>query len=200
MQPLRPWLKQAPQPYKLIADFEDGTTKTIKVGEARSKYRDAELSLKGAIRIEAMDREGDVLRVWEAHDAVEREAAATARRGDDSMAMVTRVAQLLVEAGDHAAERHAQAYQLAYQQQMLLVSTVTERLASLERVWHEQLMNRADDIAEQENELAEAIDAAAATGNGKADDPNTGLVMGLLQGVLMNGGAPPSAGKGGGSS
>jgi hypothetical protein len=191
MASLRSFLKQEPVPALLVCEYadEDLEPKKVRLGESRSRYRDAELSCKGAVRVEALDADGNTLRVWETEDAPQQEASAvvtksaaapTASGPDSQLHMLTTIARLLVEASDASATRHAEAYQLAYQQQALMVEVITTRLAQLETAWQQSLMVRAEEIDEAAEEAEAAREQQAPA------DPNAQMITTLLQGAVMS--------------
>jgi phage/plasmid-associated DNA primase len=186
MSSLRNFLKQTPVPHLLVAEYDDDGEKRVKLNDSRTRIRDAELALKGALRIEARDEEDNVLRVWEAEDATEREATATitslSTNAADAMAMVTQVARLISESNDAAVQRHAEAFAMAYQAQTTMMTIMSERLAQLERVWQQTLMERAAELDAQP-----APDAPA------GPSPTEQMVQGLLMQAAMSAVAPAPA-------
>lgn len=71
------------------------------------------------------------------------------------------LAQLFVDTGDRAAERHQEAYKMAFEamleqnkQYLQLVQVVSSRLGALERMWHQSLLDRAKESAGGENDGA----------------------------------------------
>lgn len=145
---IRDWLKIAPPPVRVVAQYGNGDERTVKIGSARSRWRDAESALDGAVRCEAIDRDDQVLRVWQAEPAARVEPTVHASAGNP-MAMIAEIARLLVDAADRSAERHAEAYRLAYEQQGQVVSLVLSRLQSLETAWHEVVLSQRDDGADE---------------------------------------------------
>jgi hypothetical protein len=179
MASLRTFLKQTPVPALLVCGYAEDEDKRVKLGESRSKFRDAELSCKGAIRVEALDADGNTLRVWESDEAPAEQAAAVVKHttpANEQLNMLTAIARLLTEASDAAATRHAEAYRLAYEQQALLVNVMSTRLVQLENAWQQSLMVRAEELEED----------AAAQPEPPATDPNTQMITTLLQGAVMS--------------
>ena len=171
---LRRWLQKHPHPVTVRAFDAEGEERTVKLGVARSKWKDAEAALVDCYRLEALDAEGNVLRVCDIEGAPAPAPAAT-QQG----ASLVELGRLLEHAADRSAERHSDAYRLAYEQQRLLVEVLSSRLQALEKAWHGLLM------------------AQAQAANGEAD-PNSGLVAALL--AAVGGGMPapspsPSNGK-----
>jgi hypothetical protein len=188
MASLRSFLKQTPVPVLLVCGYAEDEDKRVKLGESRSKFRDAELSCKGAIRCEALDADGNTLRVWESDEAPQEQAAAvvkhTGAQPNEQLNMLTAIARLLTEASDAAATRHAEAYRLAYEQQALLVNVMSTRLVQLENAWQQSLMVRAEEDAAAQPETPPT-------------DPNTQMITTLLQGAVMS--QMANAANGGGS-
>jgi len=153
---LRSWLKREPQPERIRATTRGGDEKTIRIGESRSKWRDAERALEGCTRLEAINAANETLRVWEEGEDVPKSVLA-ARANEGQLA---ELARLLNEAADGAAARHENAYKLAYDQQCLLVKVLSERLQALEGAWHRLLMAQAESLP--------------------PDDPNLPMVMQVL--------------------
>jgi len=153
---LRSWLKREPHPMRIRAVI-NGDDRVVRIGDSRSRWRDAENALQGCTHAEAVDAEGEILRVWD----VEGEASsqAKAQRGAEQTQLVE-LARLLNDAADASVQRHGEAYRLAYEQQALLVKVLSERLQALEAAWHRLLMSQAENLA--------------------PDDPNLPMVMAVL--------------------
>lgn len=195
-QSIRTFLKAQPQPFLLRAETVDGEERRVRINDSKSKWRDAENCVKGCVRVEAFDRDDNLLRTWEdeslleqsqVSETVEQVTAAPAPAADDKMAWLTGIAKLLVESADRSAERHAEAYRLAYEQQALLVQTVVQRNQALETAWHRLLM--------QQQEVLNAAAEADENGNPTTPDPTTLMVMQLLGGMIQQPpqmSAPPS--------
>jgi hypothetical protein len=185
MASLRAFLKLQPQPTLLACEYadDDREPRKIRVGEARTKFRDAERACAGAVRVEALDDEGALLRIWEADDAPQQEAAqavkahaAAAPTANNTEQMLTTIARLLVEAADSAATRQTEVLGIAFQQQAALTELMSNRLAQLEGVWQQSLMQRAEDLAEDEANAPEPSSGS---------DPNAQMITTLLQGAVM---------------
>lgn len=171
---LRRWLQKHPHPHAVRGETSDGDERTVKLGVARSKWSDAEKALADCWKLEALDAEGNVLRVCD----VEGVAGPKEEPNGKGPSLVE-LGRLLNESADRSAERHAEAYRLAYEQQRLLVEVLSARLQALEKAWHQLIMSQTPENA----------------------DPNAPLVqtlLGLAIGGPMQapgGGAPPN-GKG----
>lgn len=118
-------------------------------------------------------------RSFEGDDEPE-DAPASATPADPATAIVNAMpvlAQLFVDTGDRAAERHQEAYKMAFEamleqnkQYLQLVQVVSSRLGALERMWHQSLLDRA-----------------AASGG-----ENDGAAMSLLGNILTKDRAAPN--------
>lgn len=172
---LRRWLQKHPHPVTVRAFDAEGEERTVKLGVARSKWKDAEAALVDCYRLEAFDAEGNVLRVCDIEGAPPPNAAPSPQGPS-----LVELGRLLEHAADRSAERHSDAYRLAYEQQRLLVEVLSSRLQALEKAWHGLLMAQAQAV------------------NGEAD-PNAGLVAALLAAVGggMPAPTPPAAGSNG---
>lgn len=187
-QSLRNWLKSEPVPHSLKCEYEDDDDKIVRMGAARSRFRDAESACKGATRVEALDADGATLRVWESPESEDARTAEVIARplapaGDQNLVMLTTMARLLQEAGDAGAARHAEAYQQVFAQYAALMQTVSDRLQQFESLWQQMLVQRQEEVeeaAEQVNEQAAAIQAVK-----PPESPNEQMVNTLLQGALM---------------
>jgi hypothetical protein len=167
-------LQKTPHPTLVRAEYVDGAEKSVRLGDSTSRWRDAEGVIGDAVRCEALDSDGCVLRVWETPDAalLERSQVPNVPQAKSELAEFARI---LADSSDRAALRNAEAYKLAFEQQCLLVNVLSSRLSSLEKAWHQLLM------AQQSPE--------------PDVDPNSGMVAALLGMAGMH--APPSpAGNG----
>lgn len=162
--PLRRWLTKHPHPHTIRGWTTDDDTKQVKLGVARSRWLDAEAALADCYKLEALDADGNTLRVCELDGAEER----AAQKGKSGSVELVELAKLLNDSADKSAERHEGAYRLAYEQQRLLVEVMSSRLAALEKAWHQLLMAQQTD-----------------------SDPNQGMVAALLAGAF-GGAAPPT--------
>jgi hypothetical protein len=150
MTALRNWLKQEPVPRRIRMTDAEGETKTIRVNDTKSRWRDAEKSLAQAVRCEALDAEGDTLRVWDAESEQAIEVRVSeAMRGHRSE--LAELARIINDAHDNSAQRHAEAHRQGMDALVALVKVLSERLFGLEKAWHGLLMSQAqpDDEAPQ---------------------------------------------------
>jgi hypothetical protein len=157
---LRAWLCRQPHPSSLLCALSDGGERKVRIGVSRSRWRDAEEACAGAVRVEALDEHGEVLRVI---DLGEPESSSTSSSPSSSEgAMLERFATLLAEASDKAAARHEAAYRLGFEHLSALVQVLSQRLTALEAAWQKALM------------------AAPASEESAADGQFLSQVMGLL--------------------
>lgn len=164
---LRNWLTRQPQPVMLHCYDDEDELRKVKVGLGRAKWRDAEAAISNAARVEALDADGNVMRVCELDSG---EVTATGKgpsKGDKSPDIV-QLARLLHEAHDAGAARHEAAYRMGFDSLAALVNTLAERLAVMEMAWHKLL------LAQQE---------------AAGFDPNAPLVQQVV--AMALGGQPP---------
>lgn len=177
---VRSWLRRPPHPAKLMADDRE-----IAIGEGRNKWRDAENAVLdlGATKLEAINAEGALLRVC----LLEQEGAEPDK--EDPFADVklqsreAEIAKLILEATDRGAQRHAEAYTVAFEKMASIVQFAMERASSLEVAWQHALNDRATQSGDdQEGAVAAglvdmmgraagrgAVDAVKEKPNGKDD-------------------------------
>lgn len=166
----RRWLMLSPHPTRIRARLKDGDERVVRIGDARSRWRDAEKALSQAVTAEALDASGEVLRVWDPDDDTD---APGASRGGLRMGELAELGRIISEAADASALRHADAYKLAYEQQALLVRVLSERLQMLERAWHRLLVSQAT-VEQGDGEQQNALLA----------DPNFQMVSSLLANAI----------------
>jgi hypothetical protein len=142
---LRRWLRKHPHPAIIRVWDSDDEEKTIKVGVSRSKWRDAEAACEAYPKLEALDAEGNILRTLEfEHDGgAQSVATKNGSSTDPETVRLLKVAELLADAADKAAARHEAAYRLGFDHQATLINVLSNRLASLEKAWHNMIMNQA---------------------------------------------------------
>jgi hypothetical protein len=171
---LRNWLSRRPHPDCVKAEFEGGEDKTVRIGVNRSKFRDAEMALKGAVWLQALDPQGVVLREWSDEGYVEaaEKTEAVEAVGGTSNALLAEYAKLLSNAYENGAKAHAEAYKMAFELMALLCNTIIGRNAALEKVLLESIQNAPEQAA---------------------DDPNAGLVAAILPALAasLTGGVAP---------
>jgi len=179
MSTIRAWLQREPHPSRIRCTLASGDEKTVRIGDSRSRWRDAAAACSGAVRLEAVNESGETLRVFdtEGDESTPGRAIARTTAGGGGESSLAELGRILAEASDASAARHADAYRLAYEQQALLVSVLSQRLQALERAWHRLLMS----------ETSPAADAAE---NGGPDVG--GMQMQMVQALLAGALAPPT--------
>jgi hypothetical protein len=169
---LRAWLGRQPVPHAIQAEKEDGTEKTVQIGVARSKFRDAENCLKGCIRCVALDEKGNELRVWEADTYEELREERQAPEADPLSSSVERIAAIITEACDRAVQRHAEMVTQGFSHMSALVQVLSNRNAALEKAWQQMFFSQQQPNAD--------------------GSPNDALMGTLMQLALGGGIAPPA--------
>lgn len=181
--PLRRWLQKQPQPSLVIADMADGTEKKVRIGVARSRYRDAEEALKGAVSCEALNEDGESLRTWESGAAKPVVAPVDGKVAEGQL--LVQLANVLAQVQRDAVQQYAAVMQQSHDQNAKLLGLVSGRLAAIEKLYHSSLIAQAEALAEEQAAAQEAAE--------QANDPNMPLVAQVLQQALsaggMNGGA-----------
>lgn len=181
MSELTRWLARQPHPASVRVERADGEERTVRVGVARSKWRDAESAIgNDAVRAEALDENGAVLRVWEAANAEEIRGKKEVTAEQAQQQALVRFAELLSESCDRAVQRHTEFVNVAFTQLGALVQLYAQRNAMLEKAWHKLLI-----------ESAEAQAAAAGQ-----PDPSDAIIGGIVQmGMSSLQPAPAANGK-----
>lgn len=175
---LRRWLAKQPHPDKVKAEFEGGEDKVVRIGVGRSKFRDAEEALRGAVFLQALDPDGVILREWtdEAFaEAVEKKDEAEAT-GDGSNALLGNFAGLLAGAYENGAKAHAEAYKMAFELMAVLTNAVIGRNAALEKVLLDSMQQAPENVDSDPNQalvasLLPALAASLAGGNQRPPTP-----------------------------
>ncbi len=126
--------------------------------------------------IEALDDQGEVLasKALEVIDDAPAPAPPPVDAKTDPMTALVgglpTIVQLIVDAADASAARHADAYRLAFEQQLSLVKVLADRLHGLEKAYQSVLMNQATQAAQQDNSgdalVAQVLGHAMANGAG----------------------------------
>ena len=179
MSTVRAWLQREPHPVRIRCTLSGGDEKTVRIGDSRSRWRDAAAACAGAVRLEAVNDAGETLRVLdldgEGNEAAGKLAKLAAPAGGESQ--LAELGRIISEAADASALRHAEAYRLAYEQQALLVGVLSQRLQALERAWHRLLMSSEAPSPDADPNAADPTQAIQAQ-----------MVMQLLSGAL----SPPT--------
>lgn len=145
------WVRRRPQPAALLLDGK----KKLLIEEGKHKWKNAIASLEelDPTRVEALDAEGNVIRVTQWGE--EGDEPASDAKEEASGSRDIDLARIVLEATDRGAARHAEAYALAFDKMYGLVDVLAKRLTSLESAWQTTLEKRA-----------EALEAASATEGG----------------------------------
>lgn len=146
---LRSWLRREPQPVRVIAD-----TRTIQVPAGPRKWAELEETILsiGATKVEAVGADGSLLRVVNLETEESSSGGPAIGRSASGLSEMAQMAQIIAEASDRAAQRHADAYRLAFEENTKLVGLLAERLGSLESSW----MRTLDQLAEARQQTQES--------------------------------------------
>jgi hypothetical protein len=122
----------------------DGEEKTVRIGVSRSKWRDAEEALAGAVHLEALDNDDNVLRACDLEGGETSEAKAAKK--DSKAAELAELARIITASNDAAVARYEGIVKLAFEQHGALISVMSDRLQGLEKSWGKlvQSMPEAD--------------------------------------------------------
>lgn len=180
------WLRKNPSAVKVRATLDDGTERIVNVGDPKDNRRwgkcaDTLVALR-AVKVEALDRTGEVTRVVNLEDdeqAEEREAKRKSAREAAESERV-QIARLLCESADNAASRHADAYKQAFDmcagmtksiveshtKQTNLINSLLRRLAAAEATGEpgEQVPGILGAIMMGQNPMGAMVTAAKAAG------------------------------------
>lgn len=138
---LRTWLARQPHPATVRGEKPDGEEKTVTLGVARSKFRDAAECLKECIRCVALDEKGNELRVWEVENAEELRGAKAEEKGDPLSNSVERIAAIIADSCDRAVQRHAEMVRTGFEQMAEFVRAATTRNSALEKAYLQMVFN-----------------------------------------------------------
>jgi len=195
MTSLRHWLRRSPQPSRLRADGRD-------LAIPATPYKWAELAETieglGATRIEALGPDGQVLRALSLEAATPEVDPAAAERAEqlaageraeraerDRVRDAAEIARVISDASDRAVMRHTETFGRVLERYEALVSLTVQRLAIMERGYHQAMIASAQ--AQREAILARAEQEASANGDGGS------LLPALIQaGSMLLGPASPS--------
>jgi hypothetical protein len=167
MRDLRSWLKRSPQPSRLTVDGRE-----VAVGSGRGRWRDAEETIRelGGQVVQALDAEGRIIRAATLLDddapaeTPANEPARPAPPVSDNPQIA--IAQLVLEATDRGAARHAEAYERAFNSMTRLVELIADRLTNVEAALQEQLDARAE--AAEQSSGGDSLGATVAAMVGQA--------------------------------
>jgi hypothetical protein len=153
---LSSWVRRVPIPDKLRLDGKH----LFKVGNGPKKWREALDYIESVhpSQVECLNAEGEVTRTTKV-DFGETEDESDEKKSKGSSRDIE-LANIIMEAGDRGARRHAEAYGVAFTKMTDLVGIIAERLTGIENAWQETLENRA--AALQSTEEPESQDPAGA--------------------------------------
>jgi hypothetical protein len=153
---LSSWVRRVPIPDKLRLDGKH----LFKVGNGPKKWREALDYIESVhpSQVECLNAEGEVTRTTKV-DFGETEDESDEKKSKGSSRDIE-LANIIMEAGDRGARRHAEAYGVAFTKMTDLVGIIAERLTGIENAWQETLENRA--AALQSTEEPESQDTAGA--------------------------------------
>lgn len=177
---LRRWLMKQPYPELVHGELADGTVRPVRIGLSRSKWRDAEEALKGAVRAEALDKDGNVLRTWESD---EQPAARPAK--DLQILRDIELAKIIADVSDKAVARYEGIMEKAFAQNNRVLELVSDRLVAIESAWHERNVAEAEALAEQAEQQAQAAALAP------VDELAHQVIAGEIGRAMRTNGAPP---------
>lgn len=125
------WLRKQPPAFKVRATLEDGSERMVAIDPKDprrwGKCRDTLVGLR-AVKVEKLDKGGDVVGVLLMEDeeqAEDRQAARDKKKHAEESQLV-QVARLLNDAADKAAQRHAEAYTKAFDMMAGMAGKVLE--------------------------------------------------------------------------
>lgn len=182
---IRLWLSRY-KPHFVRCTMADNTQRELakpQVGRGQWMHMEKLIEQLAPTYIEALNEKRDVINA-RSLDVEEENAAEpidTGNEAENPLAAVVKIMPtmvgLVIDACDQAVARHQAAYELAFTKNNELVHMLSTRLGSLERAWHEMILEKAQ---------------AAGT------DSNDGQALGLLHEVLAsrgkngaNGGTKP---------
>lgn len=175
----RNWIRKIPGVASLrLDDDEIISLKAKKWANAASI-----IEANGPAKIEALDADGAILRVWT--DKSDRKRTSSE---NISASTLTALAQVIGDISDKAAARHENAYRAAFDSQQRLVQTISDRLYAMEKSWQQMLVVR-------KREIEESIIVQTSGAAGSEDGMLEQLAMGVL-GNAMGGGSPAASANG----
>lgn len=150
---LKSWLRRVPQPHSLRLDDK----KVLRISEGKNKWRDIldAVALEQPVKVEALDTDGNVIRVTQLADPEDKQDEAGAAKPKSELA---ELGALIAGAYKSGAEQHAAAFQLAFAENTKLVQVLAERLGGLEKAWQTTLEQRAAEYMQQGGGSGEGID------------------------------------------
>ncbi len=146
---LKSWLRKKPVPVKLRFETDDGTKELLVETDGARRFANAAnaiLAMSPNGRLEALDANGVTLRLTEIRaeeEPAEEDATPSIKdlmkgmgtEGNTMVSLLMLFSKLIAEAADKGAQRHAEAYSLAFDKQNELLTIVATRLVGMERAW-----------------------------------------------------------------
>ncbi len=133
---LASWLRRAKVPARVRVLDVEGNTKTYEMPPPSDGRRfaraAADLEALSPTRLEAIDEQGNVLRVTEWEVAGAADAGELPTTNDPEYDRVYAMTRLIHEAADRGAQRHAEAYGQAFDRVCHLADLVSQRLQATE--------------------------------------------------------------------
>jgi hypothetical protein len=141
---IKSWLRRVPHPVTLRLDDK----KVLRISEGKNKWRDIvdAIALEQPAKLEALDADGNVIRVTQLADPDSPADEAAAAKPKSELA---ELGALIAGAYKSGAEQHAAAFQLAFAENTKLVQVLAERLGGLEKAWQTTLEQRAAEYMQQ---------------------------------------------------
>ncbi len=178
---LKSWIRRKPVPVQLRVQTSAGErVLALETSGARrfAKAEQAVFALE-ATRVEALDEKGNVLRVSQLEVESDEDDAPVkeAMPESDHAKMLMLFAKLLKEAADEAAQRHANAYEMAFSKQNELLALIAARLVGMEKGW-QQAMTKLGQLAAEGN-------------SGGEGDPMQALLAAAMPQLLAGAGMQP---------
>jgi len=198
---IRAWLRRSPQPASLLIETEEGDEKRIRISDdARNRWKSAVESVHaaGAVKVQALDEEGTILRAirLESEEAQEDPHEAMQRQADEYEKRLSKErrdnAMMLDRYGDRlneAFERGSQSAGQGLEELKDCVRILTENFVTAITNIHNLAVNLA-------NTTIAAAEAAAAAHSD--ENPNDGMVSQVIAagvtkalGMPLPGATPP---------
>lgn len=171
----------------------DGDSVISLAGKSSNRWAHAGRALDDAspTKVEALDKDGAILRVWKAPESDDGTTPA-ASGGNVPPGTLTELAKVIGDISDRAAARHENAYRAAFDAQQKLVATISDRLFAIEKSWQQMLVVR-------KREIEASIITSGQGAAGEGDNMLEGLAGHVLSAAFSGGGAPaaPPNGKAG---
>jgi hypothetical protein len=177
---LRLWLARY-KPTMVRCTLKGGETRDLqKPSVARGQWANLEHAILGLAPTYLEAYQGETCVAARAGEDVEEEEQAQAPALPQDpvaavlVAVLPTITQLIVDAGDAAASRQREAYEISFREHNLLVKMMADRLGGLERTIHKLFLDQAASVAKG------------------VEDDNDGAALGLVKTFLQNQGNAPN--------